>query len=172
MDEHQLREISTQFADRLEIADLNFLGDDQELSNLLENLVTESLDTDLTADQFDALKKLLTDEWAEREILKSGSALVSSTANSVVAVEKDDEVDAERIKQMAEDIWDIGEQIKAFENHLTYREECLILKKVLGPALIKVGRQEPLTTDDVETLDKLLYTHSQEVTTLMYASDD
>ena len=171
MDDRQLREISLRFLERLESAGFSFIDSDRELRERIDDMVIESPDVNLSEDQYEALKKLLKEEWAERETVKLGSEIVATEEVETVETLEDEE-DAwaaekhERVEQMAEEIWRIGQRIKALKSHLTYRQDCLTLEQIIAPALKKVSRQEPLSMDEVEDLDRQLFLHRAELTAL------
>lgn len=170
MDDRQLRKISVRFVERLETAGFSFIDSDTELRKRIDDLVLESPDVNLSEDQYEALKKLMKEEWVERETIKSESETVAAEEVATVEVVEDDEdaSEAERVEQMAEEVWRIGQRIKALKSHLTYRQDCLTVEQIIAPALKKVSRQEPLSMDEVEDLDRQLFLHRAELATLSY----
>ena len=170
MKDRQLREISVRFVERLETAGFSCIDSDRELRKRIDDLVTESPDVNLSEDQYEVLKKLMKQEWVERETIQPESEIVATEEVETVEMVEDDEdaSEAERVEQMAEEIWRIGQRIKALKSHLTYRQDCLTIEQIVAPALKKVSRQEPLSMDEVEDLDRQLFLHGAELTALSY----
>ena len=168
MDDRQLREISVRCVERLETVGFSFVDDDRELRKRIDDLVIESPDMNLSDDQYEALKKLIREEQTERETMKLASETVATEEVEAVEMADDDDWEAERVERMAEEVWRIGQRIKALKSHLTYRQDCLKLEQIIAPALKKVSRQEPLTIDEVEDLDQQLALRSAELTSLSY----
>ena len=167
MDDKQLREISVRFVERLETAGFSFIDDDRELRKRIDDLVVESPHVKPSEDQYEALKKLMKEEWVERETMKPDSDTVA--IEEVETVEDDEDAwEAEKVKQMAEEVWRIGQRIKALKSHLTYRQDCLTIEQIIAPALKKVSRQEPLSMDEVEDLDRQFFLHRAELAALSY----
>ena len=167
MDDKQLREISVRFVERLETAGLNFIDSNRELRKRIDDLVIESPDVKLSEDQYEALKKLMKEEWVERKTIKPEPETVA--IEEVETVEDDEDAwEAEKVKQMAEEVWRIGQRIKTLKSHLSYRQDCLTIEQIIAPALKKVSRQEPLTIDEVEDLDRQLFLHGAELAALSY----
>ena len=173
MDDKQLREISLRFVERLETAGFSFIDSDTELRKRIDDLVFESPDVNLSEDQYEALKKFMREEVAERETIKTESETVATEEVETVEDDEDDEDDedaweAEKVEQMAEEVWRIGQRIKTLKSHLSYRQDCLTIEQIIAPALKKVSRQEPLTIDEVEDLDRQLFLHGAELAALSY----
>ena len=167
MDDRQLREISVRFVERLETAGFSFIDSDRELRKRIDDLVIESPDVKLSEDQYEVLKNLIKEEWVERETIKTESETVAT--EEVETVEDDEGAwEAEKVTQMAEEVWRIGQRIKTLKSHLSYRQDCLTIEQIIAPALKKVSRQEPLTIDEVEDLDRQLFLHRAELTALSY----
>ena len=167
MKDRQLREISVRFVERLETAGFSFIDSDRELRKRMDDLVIESPDVNLSEDQYEALKKFMREELAEREIIKTESETVATEV--VETVENDEGAwEAEKVEQMAEEVWRIGQRIKTLKSHLSYRQDCLTIEQIIAPALKKVSRQEPLTIDEVEDLDRQLFLHGAELAALSY----
>ena len=167
MDDKQLREISVRFVERLETAGFSCIDSDRELRKRIDDLVFESPDVNLSEDQYEALKKFMREELAERETIKTESETVATEV--VETVENDEGAwEAEKVEQMAEEVWRIGQRIKTLKSHLSYRQDCLTIEQIIAPALKKVSRQEPLTIDEVEDLDRQLFLHGAELAALSY----
>ena len=173
MDDKQLREISVRFVERLETAGFSFIDDDRELRKRIDDLVVEAPDVNLSGDQYEPLKKFMKQEWIERETIKPESEIVATEVVEAVEIVEDDEdaweaEKAERVEQMTKEVWRTGQRIKALRSHLTYRQDCLTIEQIIAPALKKVSRQEPLTMDEVEHLERQLFLHGAELTALSY----
>ena len=167
MKDRQLREISVRFVERLETAGFSCIDSDRELRKRIDDLVIESPDVKLSEDQYEVLKNLIKEEWVERETIKTESETVATEV--VETVENDEGAwEAEKVEQMAEEVWRIGQRIKTLKSHLSYRQDCLTIEQIIAPALKKVSRQEPLTIDEVEDLDRQLFLHGAELAALSY----
>ena len=167
MKDRQLREISVRFVERLETAGFSCIDSDRELRKRIDDLVIESPDVKLSEDQYEVLKNLIKEEWVERETIKTESETVAT--EEVETVEDDEGAwEAEKVTQMAEEVWRIGQRIKTLKSHLSYRQDCLTIEQIIAPALKKVSRQEPLTIDEVEDLDRQLFLRGAELAALSY----